>query len=160
MNAEFSSLEDLRRAFVPQSQYGDGEWVDIAGMIAPGKAVEDIVSDVESGRTSDLEILNERISALHSEYYHYEWRWACKAMEEYYGFRLSELSVEDLSKLILRWKDSVVALDRLLYEDARKEFSLSGMPDFESDPFVRSVKEHIQVKSALADQVLEKLNSI
>lgn len=160
MNAEFSSLEDLRRAFVPQSQYGDGEWADIAGMIAPGKAVEDIVSDVESGRTSDLEILNERISSLHSEYYHYEWRWACKAMEEYYGFRLSELSVEDLSKLILRWKDSVVALDRLLYEDARKEFSLSGMPDFESDPFVRSVKEHIQVKSALADQVLEKLNSI
>ena len=160
MNAEFSSLEDLRKAFVPRSQYGDGEWVDLAGMIAPGKAVEDIVSDVESGRTSDLEILNERISSLHSEYYHYEWRWACKAMEDYYGFRLSELSADDLSRLVRRWRDSVVALDRLLYEDARKEFSLSGMPDFESDPFVRSVKEHIEVKSSLADQVLEKLDSI
>lgn len=160
MNAEFASLEDLRRAFVPRSQYGDGEWVDLAGMIAPGKAVEDIVSDVESGRTSDLEILNERISSLHSEYYHYEWRWACKAMEDYYGFRLSELSADDLSRLVRRWRDSVVALDRLLYEDARKEFSLSGMPDFESDPFVRSVKEHIEVKSSLADQVLEKLDSI
>ena len=160
MNAEFASLEDLRRAFVPRSQYGDGEWVDLAGMIAPGKAVEDIVSDVESGRTSDLEILNERISSLHSEYYHYEWRWACKAMEDYYGFRLSELAADDLSRLVRRWRDSVVALDRLLYEDARKEFSLSGMPDFESDPFVRSVKEHIEVKSSLADQVLEKLDSI
>ena len=160
MNAEFASLEDLRRAFVPRSQYGDGEWVDLAGMIAPGKAVEDIVSDVESGRTSDLEILNERISSLHSEYYHYEWRWACKAMEDYYGFRLSELTADDLSRLVRRWRDSVVALDRLLYEDARKEFSLSGMPDFESDPFVRSVKEHIEVKSSLADQVLEKLDSI
>ena len=160
MNAEFASLEDLRRAFVPRSQYGDGEWVDLAGMIAPGKAVEDIVSDVESGRTSDLEILNERISSLHSEYYHYEWRWACKAMEDYYGFRLSELSADDLSRLVRRWRDSVVALDRLLYEDARKEFSLSGMPDFESDPFVRSVKEHIEIKSSLADQVLEKLDSI
>ena len=160
MNAEFASLEDLRRAFVPRSQYGDGEWVDLAGMIAPGKAVEDIVSDVESGRTSDLEILNERISSLHSEYYHYEWRWACKAMEDYYGFRLSELTADDLSRLVRRWRDSVVALDRLLYEDARKEFSLSGMPDFESDPFVRSVKEHIEIKSSLADQVLEKLDSI
>lgn len=160
MNAEFASLEDLRRAFVPRSQYGDGEWVDLAGMIAPGKAVEDIVSDVENGRTSDLEILNERISSLHSEYYHYEWRWACKAMEDYYGFRLSELTADDLSRLVRRWRDSVVALDRLLYEDARKEFSLSGMPDFESDPFVRSVKEHIEVKSSLADQVLEKLDSI
>lgn len=160
MNAEFSSLEELRKAFVPRSQYGDGDWVDIAGMIAPQKAVEDIISDVETNRTSDLEILNERISSLHCEYYHYEWRWASLAMEEYYGFRLSELSADDLSKLICRWRDSVVALDRLLYEDARKEFALSGMPDFESDPFVRSVKEHIEVKSALADTVLAKLESI
>ena len=81
-------------------------------------------------------------------------------MEEYYGFRLSELSADDLSKLICRWRDSVVALDRLLYEDARKEFSLSSMPDFDSDPFVCSVKEHIEVKSSLADQVLEKLSCI
>lgn len=160
MNAEFSSLEGLHEAFIPQSQYGDGDWVDIAGMIAPQKAVEDIVSDVEAGRTSDLEILNERISSLHYEYYHYEWRWASQAMEDYYGFRLSDLSVDSVSRLVLKWKDSVVALDRLLYEDARKEFSLSGMPDFESDPFVRSVKEHIEVKSALADRVLKKLATI
>lgn len=160
MNAEFSSLEGLHEAFIPQSQYGDGDWVDIAGMIAPQKAVEDIVSDVEAGRTSDLEILNERISSLHYEYYHYEWRWASQAMEDYYGFRLSDLSVDSVSRLVLKWKDSVVALDRLLYEDARKEFSLSGMPDFESDPFVCSVKEHIEVKSSLADQVLDKLASI
>lgn len=160
MNAEFSSLEGLHEAFIPQSQYGDGDWVDIAGMIAPQKAVEDIVSDVEAGRTSDLEILNERISSLHYEYYHYEWRWASQAMEDYYGFRLSDLSVDSISRLVLKWKDSVVALDRLLYEDARKEFSLSGMPDFESDPFVRSVKEHIEVKSALADRVLKKLATI
>ena len=160
MNAEFSSLGDLRKAFVPRSQYGEGDWVDIAGMIAPQKAVDDIISDVETRRTSDLEILNERISSLHCEYYHYEWRWASIAMEEYYGFRLSELSADDLSKLICRWRDSVVALDRLLYEDARKEFSLSSMPDFDSDPFVCSVKEHIEVKSSLADQVLEKLSCI
>lgn len=160
MNAEFSSLEGLHEAFIPQSQYGDGDWVDIAGMIAPQKAVEDIVSDVEAGRTSDLEILNERISSLHYEYYHYEWRWASQAMEDYYGFRLSDLSVDSVSRLVLKWKDSVVALDRLLYEDARKEFSLSGMPDFESDPFVCSVKEHIEVKSALADSVLKKLATI
>ena len=81
-------------------------------------------------------------------------------MEEYYGLKLDESSASELSKLICRWRESVVTLDRLLYEDARKEFSLSGMPDFESDPFVRSVKEHIEVKSSLADQVLEKLASI
>ena len=160
MNAEFSTLDELRDAFVPRSEYGDGEWMDLAGMIAPCKAVDDILADVESGKTADLDVFNRRIAALHDEYYHYEWRWACKAMEEYYGLKLAESSASELSKLICRWRESVVTLDRLLYEDARKEFSLSGMPDFESDPFVRSVKEHIEVKSSLADQVLEKLASI
>ena len=160
MNAEFSTLDELRDAFVPRSEYGDGEWMDLAGMIAPCKAVDDILADVESGKTAELDVFNRRIAALHDEYYHYEWRWACKAMEEYYGLKLAESSASELSKLIYRWRESVVTLDRLLYEDARKEFSLSGMPDFESDPFVRSVKEHIEVKSSLADQVLEKLASI
>ncbi len=160
MNAEFSSLDELRKAFVPRSEYGNGEWVDLAGMIAPEKAVEDIISDIEKGKTSELDVLNSRISAIHNQYYHYEWRWASKAMEEYYGFRLADLSVSELSGLIHRWKDSVIALDKLLYEDAGKEFSLSGMPDFESDPFVRSVKEHMEVKSSLASQVLEKLSAI
>lgn len=160
MNAEFSSLDELRKAFVPRSEYGNGEWVDLAGMIAPEKAVEDIISDIEEGKTSELDVLNSRISAIHNQYYHYEWRWASKAMEEYYGFRLADLSVSELSGLIHRWKDSVIALDKLLYEDAGKEFSLSGMPDFESDPFVRSVKEHMEVKSSLASQVLEKLSAI
>ena len=160
MNAEFSTLDELRDAFVPRSEYGDGEWMDLAGMIAPCKAVDDILADVESGKTAELDVFNRRIAALHDEYYHYEWRWACKAMEEYYGLKLAESSASELSKLIHRWRESVVTLDRLLYEDARKEFSLSGMQDFDSDPFVRSVKEHIEVKSSLADQVLEKLASI
>ena len=160
MNAEFSTLDELRDAFVPRSEYGDGEWMDLAGMIAPCKAVDDILADVESGKTAELDVFNRRIAALHDEYYHYEWKLASKAMEEYYGFRLSCLSVAELSELIRRWKDSVIALDRLLYEDARKEFALSGMPDFESDPFVRSVKEHMEIKSTLADEVLRKLSSI
>lgn len=160
MDAEFSTLGELRDAFVPRSEYGDGEWMDLAGMIAPAKAVDDIMTDVESGKTFNLDVLNNRLAALHYEYYHYEWKWASTAMEEYYGFRLSELSVSEISQIIHRWKDSVVALDRLLYEDALKELTLGGMHEFESDPFVRSVKEHIEVKSSLASQVLDKLAAI
>ena len=82
------------------------------------------------------------------------------AMEEYYGFCPSDLSVEEISAFIRRWRESVVALDRLLYEDAVKELTLSGITAFDSDPFIISVKEHIEVKSALADQVLQRLASI
>ena len=80
-----------------------------------------------------------------------------------------------------RWKESVVGLDNLIYEDARKEFSLSAMTSFgadgdeaqrkedfmqvrgsffEADPFVKSVREHIRIKSALGDKVLETLHRL
>jgi hypothetical protein len=57
----------------------------------------------------------------------------------------------------------VVALDKMLYEDARKDFTLSqrlmesASKVFEEDPFARSVQEHIKTKTALGEQVVAKL---
>ena len=69
----------------------------------------------------------------------------------------------------------------MLYEDARKEFSLSMMASFgadgdeeqrmqdfiqvrgslfDSDPFVLSIKQHIEVKSALAGKVLSRIENL
>ena len=53
-----------------------------------------------------------------------------------------------------------MSLDNLIYEDARKEFELSSMSDFDSDPFVQSVREHIKVKTELADTILSKLRTL
>ena len=94
--------------------------------------------------------------------------------------RLNDGLCTDTENLIQR-KDSVIALDELIYEDARKEFSLSAMTSFgadgddsdrnedfmhvrgalfESDPFVCSVKEHMMDKTELASRVLDKINEI
>jgi hypothetical protein len=54
----------------------------------------------------------------------------------------------------------VVGLDNLIYEDARNEFMLSGNDGFESDPFVTSVREHIRVKTDLAEKALAKLRCL
>lgn len=181
MNSEFESMEELREALVPRSEYGLGDWVDIAGMIAPKQVVSDILDSLEEGKISDVRLLGELLSDLHSGYYRYEWRWAFNEIEKYYGFSFSSVTVEKLRELIVRWKESVVALDRLLYEDARKEFSLSAMTSFgadgdqnekdmdfmqvrgsafDSDPFVCSVKEHIESKSALASAALIRLENL
>ena len=181
MESDPSSLDELRESFVPRSAYGEGDWVDIAGMIVPKMAISDLLDAIENGEITDVDSLNRRFAELHSEYYRFEWKWASKAMEEYYGMKLSEATVEELSDLVRRWKNSVVSLDQLIYEDARKEFSLSAMTSFgadgtvsereldfmnvrgsffEADPFVRSVKEHIKDKSALGESTLEKLSRL
>jgi len=169
MGAEFPTLGQLREALVPDPGYGEGEWMDMAGMIAPEQAVSDLLDQVVSGEIGDVHSLNARFASLHSDYYRMEWKWAFKAMQEFYGLSFSEASAEDLACLVRRWMDSTVSLDRLIYEDARKEFSLfEREPDFmnvhgtsfETDPFVQSVLEHIRVKSALGGSALEKLSGV
>ena len=181
MKSEFSDIGQLRMALVPTSEYGDGPWVDIAGMIAPKKAVSDVLDDIENGYLADVEAVNTRFADIHANYYDYEWRWAYKVIEDYYGVSLQKISADKLCELIGRWKSSVVGLDNLVYDDARKEFSLSSMTSFgadgdenvrkedfmqvrgslfESNPFVMSVKDHIRTKSELGDKVLDILKSL
>ena len=181
MSLDCETLAQLQEAMKPVSLYGDGDWVDIAGMIAPKSAVADLLTIVEAGEIHDIETLGELFREMHSEYYNYEWKWAYRIIKEYYGIDLQYAKVDEMADLVKRWRESVVALDQLIYEDARKEFSLSSMTSFgadgdkyeqqqdfmnvrgslfEADPFVTSVKEHIQVKSALGDSALAKLDSL
>lgn len=162
MASDFSDMSQLRKALLPVAAYGDGDWVDIAGMIAPEKAVSAVMDDIESGVLDDVNEINLRFAGIHSDYYDYEWRWAYKVIEEYYGVNLQTVTAEELCTLIMKWKTSVIGLDNLVYDDARKEFALSSMPDslFDSNSFVMTIKEHIRVKSELADRVLTSIRSL
>ena len=181
MSSDFFGISQMRDALRPTAAYGEGDWVDLAGLIAPKKAVSDILDAIENGSINEITSLNHSFADIHSEYYDYEWNWAYKAIEEYYGVSLDNVDPERLEELICRWRNSVVDLDNLIYEDARKEFSLSMMTSFgadgdefqreldfeqvrgarfESDPFVKSVREHIKVKTELADEVLSKLRNL
>ena len=157
MNSDFFSVRQLRRALTPDKEYGDGKWTDLAGMIAPEKAVDDVLAAIENGRITDVKMLGRLFADLHSNYYNYEWKWACYMIQEYYGLSLESVTVEKLSELIIRWRSSVIALDNLIYEDARKEFTLAGLSGFDDDPFVKSVREHIANKTDLADKALKKI---
>lgn len=181
MSEDCRTLDELHMIMKPTAQYGDGDWVDIAGMISPKNAISDVLCDIENDVISTIEELARRLRVIHDEYYRYEWRWAYRVIEEYYGMDLQRATVDDLSGLVRRWKESVVALDNMIYDDARKEFSLSSMTSFgadgdrfeqeqdfmnvrgsffEADPFVSSVKEHIKIKTALGDAALSKLESL
>ena len=179
--SKFSTLEELRAALVPSVPTGSGDWVDMAGLIAPKTEVTRLLDDLENGRVKDVKTIEGRFADMHANYYEYEWTWAYDVFKSYYGIDLSEAGRETLIGLIHKWKDSVVELDGMLLEDARKEFSLSAMTSFgadgsasdreedfqqvrgatfEKDPFVCSIREHITVKSELAGSVFELLDNI
>ena len=169
----------IRGRLRPDMQAGDGEWVDVSGMIAPKQEVEALLDDIENGAVSDVYRLHSRFEEMHSHYYDYEWTWAYNRIRSFYGIEPSQITVSDVIGIVERWKEAVVGLDRMVYEDARKEFSLSAMTSFgadgdadirsldfaevrggqfESNPFVMETLDHIRRKTALGDGLIARLS--
>ena len=176
-DTDCSSVEAIRARLRPDLPEGSGKWVDLSGMIAPKGLVDRLLDDVEQGRVTDVRTMNDRFADMHKHYYGYEWTWAYDAIRSFYGIDPAEITREQVIMIVEKWKESVVQLDRLVYEDARKEFSLSAMTGFgadgdkleqsqdfaevrgglfDSNPFVQAVLEHIRVKSALGDDLISR----
>ena len=173
------SDEELHRLLKPDSPVGSGEWVDLSGLIAPKSEIQELMKVVEKGEINSLEEIGEAFRRMARNYYSYEWTWAFQHIQEVYGINPSKMTREEAISLIRRWKEAVTGLDRLIYEDARKEFSLASMTgygadgnreqkeqdfenvrgDFENNSFVKAILKHIEDKSALGDRAIAALQA-
>ncbi len=177
---DFRSDEEIRQRLRPDTEVGRGEWVDLAGLIAPKSEVDRIVEQIEGGELGRLCEINEQWEQMHRNYYTYEWTWVYDHLEQFYGVSPERMTAEDVIRIVERWREAVVWLDRMVYEDARKEFSLASRTgfgvdgsrtekdmdfsevrgDFESNPFVRATLEHIDAKSALGDEIISRMRRV
>ncbi len=175
-----STAETLLDALRPKTQDGAGPWVDLSGMIAPKEHVLRILDAVEQGEIATTDELHARLRKLHESYYKLEWTWAYNLMLEFYGLYPEHITIEDLIGIVEQWKESVVSLDKMLYADAKKEFSLSAHTGFgfdgsnrtaeadfeqvrgafESNPFVTEVQAHIERKTQLGDRIIGMLKKL
>ena len=177
---QFRSDEEIRKRLLPDTSIGSGEWVDISGLIAPKSEIERLMNDIETGALSTVDQIHDRFAEMHANYYTYEWTWAYEKMLEFYQLDAERITASDICTIVRQWQDSVVGLDRLVYEDAKKEFSLTSMTGFgadgskaeqkldfeqvrgvfESNPFVTAVLEHIKVKTELGNELLDRLSGL
>jgi hypothetical protein len=177
---DFKNSEELSKKLAVNNNQGDGEWIDLAGMIVPKNEVEKLLNDIEAGKIQSLETLSTIFEHMHNSYADWEWKWAAARIEEVTGKSLKQLKPDDVIRLVEKWKRSVIDLDTQLCEDAGKEFSLSSMTgygidggknekqldfkqvrgDFESNTFVNAIRNHIKQKSALGDELIERMKKI
>lgn len=177
---EFADDATIRERLKPDTSIGTGEWVDISGLIAPKSEIERLMDDVETGALFSVEQIHDRFASMHANYYTYEWTWAYEKMQEFYGLDAGRITARDIVAIVKGWKEAVIGLDKLLYEDAKKEFSLSSMTgfgadgsrkekmldfeqvrgDFENNLFVTAVMEHIRVKEELGNELISRLEHL
>ncbi|MBQ9560353.1 MAG: DUF4954 family protein [Bacteroidaceae bacterium] len=176
-NSLISRLEKTRQ-LRPETSVGEGDWLDLSGLIAPHTVITQLMNDIEAGTVNCYKEMNARLRETHRLYYDYEWAWAYRLTLRFYGLTEEQLAQhETLVRIIRDWKAAVVGIDEMLYQDARKEFSLTTKTgfgfdgnnstaeadfaevrgQFQNNPFVTAVQEHIRVKSALGDKWIARL---
>lgn len=176
----FQSSEEIRARLRPDTSIGVGEWVDVSGLIAPKSEVDKLIDGIEQGNINRLKEINACFADIHQNYYTYEWTWAYNKIQEFYGLNPDEITAKDILQIVERWKIAVVGLDKMIYADAKKEFSLSSMTgfgadgnradmkedfeqvrgDFESNPFVMAVLQHIDDKTTLGDELINRIGQL
>ncbi|MBQ3191053.1 MAG: DUF4954 family protein [Bacteroides sp] len=177
---KFQNDEEIRARLLPDTEIGTGEWVDVSGLIAPKSEIEKLMADIESGALTCVDELHARFVEMHRNYYTYEWTWAYEKMLSFYKLQPETITAKDIIRIVKLWQEAVVGLDKMVYADAKKEFSLSAMTGFgadgsreeqeqdfeqvrgvfESNPFVTAVLQHIEVKTALGNELIERISPL
>ena len=176
----FNSNQEIRKRLQPTIEGGSGEWLDLSGLIAPKAEIDKLISDIENGIITSLETIHTTFAELHKNYYDLEWTWAYEVMQKWYGKSISKITAEDITEIVNIWKDAVVSLDEMLYADAKKEFSMTAKTGFgidgnsqqkntdfeqvrgafDSNPFVQTVNKHIEDKTNLGNELIERIASL
>jgi hypothetical protein len=176
----FRSIEDLKMRLIPDSDTGKGAWIDMAGLIVPHSEIERLLSDIEKGKIDNLGSIDSAFEVMHKSYDKWEWNWAAEFIEQEEGKKVKDFTALDVVNNIEKWKISVLDLDNMIYEDARKEFSPSSMTGygidgdeevrkldfeqvrgaFETNSVANAIKEHMVAKSILADELIARIKRI
>jgi len=176
----FQKNIEIRERLKPDTEIGTGKWIDLAGLIAPVSEVEKLLQDIEQQKIKDLSSIQSAFKQMHQNYYLYEWTWSIDMILKEYSKEFNNFWSKDVIQLIEKWKKSVVELDHLLYEDARKEFTLHAQTgfgvdggvetraldfeqvrgEFEKNAQVASIKDHIRKKTKLGDELIHRMEKV
>ncbi len=178
---EVETTSDLSEALKMDSTLGsNSRWLDLAGMICPSDAVDHLLDSIENKKNDSLEEIHAFIRSIHQNYYSYEWSWAVDVFTQFYKIPVAEFSAVDVIEVTNRWKTAVLEIDKLLYNDAKKEFSLIKQTgfgidgdkvvrqldfdevrgEFETHAEVISIREHMDKKEALGSEIVAKMEKI
>ena len=124
--------ENLLKLLLDDSDVGVGEWVDMAGLIAPQKAVEGLLNKI-SNENIPIEAIQINLNEIHAAYSDFSWNWAKDILEKQLGKSVVEMEIQDFVSVIEKWKKSVLTFNDLILRDAKKEFNAVSRTGFGMD---------------------------
>ena len=129
----------------PASTDGEGNWIDLAGLLIPQSAEDLIIRDIIDGRLDTIDAVNARFKTLDSNYNELRWSWSYRIILDYYGIdKLTDEAVERIHQDYVTARREWIALIR---EDAENEYTLGDIDREVLDDFVNLLDREVDFEN-------------
>ena len=170
------NVKNLKDTLTIKDETGSGQWIDLAGLLAPKKAIEDLLNTIENSKTKSLEEITVQLKDIYNNYKKYSFTWALRAAKEIHG----DLNTDKLIEILEKGKTSRAKFTELILKDAQKESSYAlkicfghdgdqetkdadfanTRGNFENNPFVIEIKTELADKTKATDKLIAQLKAI
>ena len=129
----------------PTTTQGEGNWVDLSGLLMPEREERQVVDDIISGRLDSIAAVIARFKAINRNYNELRWSWSYRLILDYYGIdQLNEEAIACIHADYVAARRKWIALIR---EDAMKEFSLGDVDPEVLDDFISQLDREIDFEN-------------
>lgn len=109
------------------------KWIDAAGMFISKNDYDLFANSITSGKIENLNDINDELKKIDERYSDSSWAWSANLIEKRFNINISKLSKEQLSQIIIEWRDSSIKLNNMILKDAEKEFDQTSKIGFGID---------------------------
>ena len=129
----------------PSSSTGEGDWIDLAGLLMPVSEEQRLVNDVIEGRLTIINEVLERFNAIHRNYNEYRWAWTYRMILDYYkADEINDQLAERIHNDYITARREWISLIR---RDAEKEFNLGDVERDVLDDFVTQLESEVDFEN-------------
>ena len=130
---KIESIKAIKEKLSPGNDEMPDKWLDLAGMIAPNNAIQNLIGDIKSGSIKNLDGIASGLEGIHASYKAFTWDWTTKILSEIYDIDVNKIEASQLIELLSKWESDSIKLDRMILSDAGKEFDNTSKIGFGID---------------------------
>ena len=125
----------------PESNVGEGEWIDLSGLLLPASEERRLIADIKSGSLESIQEVLQRFYEIDEHYRVYQWAWTYKLILDYYGIdELTEQAMQRIREDYVKARRAWIAEIR---KDAQKEFDMGDVEQEVFDDFISKLDHEI-----------------
>lgn len=126
----------------PASTTGWRQWSDLSGLLLPESEELRLIEEIKSGEMADIQRVTDRFGEIGERYEQYEWAFAYRLINEYYG--IAQPRHADWQDIIDQGREAKRQWIATIREDALKEYKLGDVEEDVYRGFVEQLNKETE----------------